>query len=482
MITATAPVARPAYPVVVTGRLDDHLSRWLWLVKWVLVLPHVLVLAVLWPAFVVLSVAALVAIVATGRYPRVLFAFNVGVLRWTWRVLYYAYGALGTDRYPPFTLADRPDYPARFDVAYPEHLSRGLALVKWWLLALPHYVIVGLFVGGGVYAFTGDDGTTGLSLIGALVLFAGVVLLIRGSYPRSIFDLVLGLNRWALRVQAYAGLMTDEYPPFRLDMGGADPAAMTVSQPPPAAGPAPSAGPPPPQHAWYGAPARPPGRGWSAGAVTAVVAGTVAMLLGLGLGAGGGALLLMDGPGRDADGFVSTGTDTYSTTTAAMVTRLELPVEGPDWFYGPEQLGTLRLQMTSGDEEPVFVGIARREDAARFLDGVRHDDVVRPGPDPQYATVDGGGVARAPAENSIWVASATGVEEQALTWRAAEGDWAVVALNADGSPGVTATVRAGATLPHLGVVGWWLLGGGVALLLVGVVVVAAAARTAATPR
>jgi hypothetical protein len=57
------------------------------------------------------------------------------VLRWTWRVQYYAIGAFATDQYPPFTLADDPSYPAHFDVAYPEQLSRGLVLVKWWLIA-----------------------------------------------------------------------------------------------------------------------------------------------------------------------------------------------------------------------------------------------------------------------------------------------------------------------------------------------------------
>ncbi|HJU98150.1 MAG TPA: DUF4389 domain-containing protein, partial [Jiangellaceae bacterium] len=144
-------------PVAVNARLDEPLSRWLWLVKWLLAIPHVIILIFLWTAFVVVTIIAFFAILFTARYPRGMFDFNVGVMRWTWRVGYYTYDALGTDRYPPFSLADDPNYPARLDVRYPESLSRGLVLVKWWLLAIPHYAIVALFV-GGAWTTTGWEG------------------------------------------------------------------------------------------------------------------------------------------------------------------------------------------------------------------------------------------------------------------------------------------------------------------------------------
>jgi hypothetical protein len=217
-----------AYPVRVSARLDEPLSRWLWLVKWFLAIPHLFVLALLWIAFLVLTIVAGVAILFTGRYPRGIFEFNVGVLRWSWRVMYYAFRVLGTDRYPPFRLEPDPAYPADLAVTYPERLSRGLVLVKWWLLAIPHYLVVALFAGTGAgWVSWTDDGRTvnvdGVGLIGLLALVAVVILAVTARYPRALFDFLMGLNRWTLRVLAYAALMRDEYPPFRLDAGGTDP-------------------------------------------------------------------------------------------------------------------------------------------------------------------------------------------------------------------------------------------------------------------
>jgi hypothetical protein len=230
------------YPVRLNGYLDPGLSRGMWLIKWFLAIPHLIVLFFLWFALIVTTIVAWFAILFTASYPRSLFNFNVGVLRWSWRVSFYAFTAIGTDRYPPFTLA-RTDYPADFDVAYPEHLSRGLVLVKSWLLAIPHLLIVGVLAGTTRTWVESDDDWSGsgaryasggtFSLIGLLTLIAGVTLLFTGRYLRSLFDLLLGLNRWVYRVTAYVALMRDEYPPFRLDMGPTDPADVPPGGYPP---------------------------------------------------------------------------------------------------------------------------------------------------------------------------------------------------------------------------------------------------------
>ncbi len=220
------------YPLRLSGLIDPELGRWTWLGKWFLAIPHLFVLALLWVAAAVLTVVAGFAILFTGTYPRSIFDFNVGVLRWTWRVEFYAFDVLATDRYPPFSLDADPTYPADLNVDYPESLSRGLVLVKSWLLALPQLLIVGVFA--GIPFWLPRDMPWSLAaggLLGVLTLAAMVVLAFSGRYPASLFDLIMGLNRWVYRVLAYVLLMTDEYPPFRLDGGGAEPGASPAAPP-----------------------------------------------------------------------------------------------------------------------------------------------------------------------------------------------------------------------------------------------------------
>jgi hypothetical protein len=230
LVQAGAGPPTPDDPVRLEAELQEGLSRGLWLVKWIAALPHLLILMGLWVVFGVLSVIAWFAILFTGRYPHGIFDFNVGVLRWSWRVSYYAFnGGLGTDAYPPFTLDARPGDAAQLDIAYPEHLSRGLIFVKW-LLLLPHWIFLAIVVGTSTSWVRASEATQNATeyqwpgVLGLLVVVAAVILLFTGSYPRPLFDLVIGLNRWTYRVIAYGALMTDVYPPFRLDQGGRVPA------------------------------------------------------------------------------------------------------------------------------------------------------------------------------------------------------------------------------------------------------------------
>ncbi|ORA99811.1 DUF4389 domain-containing protein [Mycolicibacter minnesotensis] len=187
----------------VRGAFDSP-SRWLWLIKWcVLATPHYPILLVLYLVYLPLTVIAGVAILISGRYPRPLFDFNVGVLRWSWRVMNYRFPMNSTDRYPPFTLASRPDYPADLQVDYPDRLDNRTVLVKSWLLGLPQVLMC--------WALE--------PVLQLLCVITALTLLITGTIPAGMSDLLLGIVRWRYRVAVYVSLMRDEYPPFRLDQG-----------------------------------------------------------------------------------------------------------------------------------------------------------------------------------------------------------------------------------------------------------------------
>jgi hypothetical protein len=223
--------------VVLEARLAPDLSRGLWLVKWLLAIPHLVVLAFLWLAMFVLTIVAGVAILVTGQYPRPIFDFNVGVLRWTWRVSYYAFnGGLGSDRYPPFSLEELPDDDARFDVLYPERLNRPLVLVKW-LLLLPHWIVLAILA--GTQSRTDEHGLQvggWPGVIALLTLVAAILLVVTGTYAQGLLDAIVGLNRWVYRVIAYGALLTDQYPPFRYDGGTTEPEPGPAPPAPPQPG------------------------------------------------------------------------------------------------------------------------------------------------------------------------------------------------------------------------------------------------------
>ncbi|GAA4677651.1 hypothetical protein GCM10023215_08010 [Pseudonocardia yuanmonensis] len=504
-----------AYPVRVTGRLEGEPSRWLWLLKWLLLVPHLIVLAVLGLAFWVLTVVAFVAILVSGRYPRAIFGFNLGVLRWGWRVAYYGYAANGTDRYPPFTLADRADYPARLEIDHPERLSRGLVLVKWWLLALPHYLVLVFLIGAGgtVVWRVGTTGATGFDggLVSVLVLFAVVALLFTGRYPRGLFDLTLGLDRWVLRVVAYAALMTDAYPPFRLDQGGDEP--LPLPPPLPSGGPGEAAVPPAPQPPAVtpGAPPaaprsggaavldRPVGAGAppappvaparttsvpppSAGRSVLLVLGAVVTAIALGLTLAGFTGLVTDRVGRDAAGFIDSGVGTASTRGAALRTEQVLIDTGADTDAVARVAGEVALRATSRTGD-VFVGIGPSAAVDRYLAGVaqgvwRGEAVAGT---PRVVTrvdeLGGGAPATPPAAQTFWVASASGPGTQTALWTPESGSWTAVVMNADGTAPVAADVQVGAQVPVLGATSAVALWTGLGLLAVGIGVIVAGART-----
>ena len=448
--------ALPSEVVPYPARLEGHLeqpSRALWLVKWLLLLPHFVVLAFLWLAFVVLSVVAFVVLLFGGGYPRGIFDYNVGVLRWTWRVSFYAFAANGTDRYPPFTLADVPDYPARVEVAYPQTQRRGLPLIGWWLAGLPHYVIVCAFAGSGSalgWQNRNDWSIGWPGLIGVLVFMSVVVLLFRGEYPRSIFDFVLGMNRWVLRVGAYAALMTPVYPPFRLDSGEDDPGGLTVPSTPR-------------ESSESGAERE---RGWGVGRIIAVVVSSLVLVVALGVFAAGTAALVFDKTQRDSAGYLMTGSKAYSTRTYALVANGDRAGGAQDWLAARALLGTVRVRTDSST--PVFVGIGRAVSVDRYLAGVQRE--VASGFDANRSDfrVEGGAAPGAPpTAQSFWAAKAVGSGVQLLTWKPASGNWRIVLMNADGSRGVRADLAIGARFPHLVWIAVGVLAGGTVLLLLG---------------
>jgi hypothetical protein len=224
----------------------------------------------------------------------------------------------------------------------------------------------------------------------------------------------------------------------------------------------------------------------SSGARTAaVIVGSLLALVSLGFLAVGGAALWADGK-KDEQGYVSTGTDRFHTATAALRTEnLDADLSGAEDVVDSSEYGKVRVRVKPNQDKAMFVGIARTSDVSSYLSGTAHATVTDLDYDPfdaDYTTSAGARRAAPPATQDIWEAKAQGRGAQTLTWDVADGNWSVVVMNADGSPGVDAGVKAGANVPFLDEVAWVALGGGIVLLLASGALMFAGLRTPRPPR
>ena len=192
-------------PVVYDVRFPENLSRGLAVLKllfgWLYVgIPHGIILYLYGIAAWLTSLIAFVSILRSGKYPEGLFNFNLGYHRWNARVS--AYMGLMTDEYPPFSPEPTATSPVDVRIQRPESLSKGLAILKfflgWIYVGIPHGLI--LFFYSIAVWFTS--------------LLAFFSILFTRRYPIGLFRFAVGLHRWDIRVSAYLSFMRDEYPPF----------------------------------------------------------------------------------------------------------------------------------------------------------------------------------------------------------------------------------------------------------------------------
>jgi roadblock/LC7 domain-containing protein len=190
------------YAATLNLEADREIARWRPVVQWILAVPHLVVVDALSTLRGILSLISAVAVVFTGRIPRPLFDAITMTYRYEWRALSYA--AFLTDEYPPFEFMpaaadDGHHKDTGLAIAYPEHLNRWKPLYKW-VLAIPHYVVC-----------------LALALASVVtILWSGVAVVVTGTYPARSQRFLVGAYRYGLRVQAYVGPLTDQYPPFRL--------------------------------------------------------------------------------------------------------------------------------------------------------------------------------------------------------------------------------------------------------------------------
>lgn len=328
-------------------------------------------------------------------------------------------------------------YPLQVEAHRDQILSRWLWLAKWILL-IPHYLALLVLWTGSV----------------VLTTVAYLAVLITGRYPNGLYRLLVGIARWNLRVLAYLILLPSRYPPFRLDQGDSEPDPEPDDLRGDLAAPAPH-------------------QKSAAGPVTALIAGVLLLFPAAGLGVGGGTLLTIDNA-RDSSGYVTSPTFHLASATAAMTAENLTITDAGLWARSLGDVGGMKVTATSPTGRPIFVGIASQSAVDAWLTGTAHDE-------PTGLTDDtarynrASGALRAvpdPAAQNFWLATATGTTPATLQWRLADGSYAVVVVNTDGSPGVNADVRGAAQVPHLAGLGGTMLGVGIVLglLAIGLIV------------
>ena len=194
--------AATVYAATVELDTDTRIARWRPLVQWMLAIPHLAVIHVLASLRGVLTVISLVSVLFTKRIPRPLFDAITMTYRYEWRTISYALAL--HHEYPPFDFTpaaedDRQLRAGQLSVRYPGDLNRWKPLYKW-LLAAPHYVVCLALVIASIVT----------------VVAGAIAVLVTGRYPRRARRFLVGAYRYGTRVGAYVGLLTDQYPPFRL--------------------------------------------------------------------------------------------------------------------------------------------------------------------------------------------------------------------------------------------------------------------------
>jgi hypothetical protein len=219
------------------------------------------------------------------------------------------------------------------------------------------------------------------------------------------------------------------------------------------------------------------------GRIAAFIGASLVGLLALVLLAGGGIALWANGQ-KDDDGYLATSSGRFATSTYALATDdLDLDSNGTGWLVDTDRYGKVRVKAQSRADKPVFVGIARSDDVARYLRGTAHAELTDVSTDPfraRYRPHAGDAPRTLPAQQRFWTASTQGAGQQTVTWDVEHGSWSVVVMNADGSRGVDARVSAGANVPILSTVGWGALGAGLVLLLAAAGLVAVGVRSGGT--